>query len=68
MYRVEIDRTLCIGYGLCAQTAPRSLRLGADSLVETVAEIVDDEDVVEAALLCPMSAIAVHAEDGRQAA
>ena len=60
MYRVEIDRTLCIGYGLCAQTAPRSLRLDADGIAETVAEVVDDEDVVEAALVCPMSAIATQ--------
>ena len=68
MYRVEIDRTLCIGYGLCAQTAPRSLRLDADGIAEAVAEIVDDEDIVEAALICPMSAIAAHQADDRLAA
>ena len=68
MYRVEIDRTLCIGYGLCTQTAPRSLRLDADGIAEAVAEIVDDEDIVEAALVCPMSAIAAHLDDGRIAA
>jgi ferredoxin len=68
MYRVEIDRTLCIGYGLCAQTAPRSLRLDADGIAEAVAEIVDDEDIVEAALVCPMSAIAAHIADGHLAA
>jgi ferredoxin len=68
MYRIEIDRDECIGYGLCAQTAPRSLRLNADGVAEAVADTVDDEDVVEAALVCPMSAIAVRAYDEREAA
>lgn len=60
MYRVEIDRTLCIGYGLCVRTAPGSLRLAADGVAEEIPHAVHDDDVVEAALTCPMDAIAVH--------
>jgi ferredoxin len=59
MYRIEIDADECIGYGLCARTAPKSLRLNADNVAEAVAETVEDDDVVEAALTCPMSAIRV---------
>ena len=54
MYRIEIDESECIGYGLCAQTAPKSLRLNADNLAEPVENTVDDENVLEAALVCPM--------------
>lgn len=68
MYRVEIDRTLCIGYGLCATTAPRSLRLDPEDIAEAVAEIVEDDAVVEAALVCPMSAIVVQFVDDAAAA
>jgi ferredoxin len=68
LHRVEIDRTVCIGYGLCAQTAPRSLHLDADGIAVAVAEIVDDENVVEASLVCPMSAIAVQSVEDAIAA
>jgi len=66
--RVEIDRTLCIGYGLCARTAPGSLRLAADGIAEAVPGAQHGEDVVEAAATCPMEAIAVYGADPRTAA
>jgi len=68
MYRIEIDESECIGYGLCAQTAPKSLRLNADHLAEAIEDAVDDEDVLEAALVCPMGAITVREFDDRRAA
>ena len=68
MYRVEMDRSLCIGDGQCSQTAPRSLHLDADGIAEAVAEVVDDEDVVEAAAVCPMSAIGLHRVEDAAAA
>lgn len=64
MYRVEIDRTLCIGYGLCTRTAPSSLRLAADGVAEVVAGTPHGGDVVEAAETCPMEAISVYDESG----
>jgi ferredoxin len=67
MYRIEIDKHECIGYGLCVQTAPRSLKLDADGLAEPIAEHVDDEDVLEAALVCPMSALAIYEGERRAA-
>jgi ferredoxin len=68
MYRIEIDKAECIGYGLCAQVAPKSLRLNADQVAEAIAETVEDEDVLEAALVCPMSAITLHSTDELEAA
>ena len=68
MYRIEIDKDECIGYGLCAQTAPKSLRLNADGVAESLAEVVEDDDVLEAALVCPMSAITVSRLDDLEAA
>lgn len=65
MYRIEIDRDECIGYGLCARTAPRSLKLDAEGLAEPIADHVDDENVIEAALVCPMSALAVYEGERR---
>jgi ferredoxin len=65
---VEIDRTLCIGYGLCARTAPGSLRLDADGIAETIPDAAHGEAVVEAAATCPMEAIALYEDDGRAAA
>jgi len=68
MIRVEIDRTLCIGYGLCARTAPGSLRLGANGIAEAIPGAPHGEDVVEAAATCPMEAIALSEDDRRAAA
>jgi len=68
MYRIEIDTDECIGYGLCAQTAPNSLRLNADHVAEALAETVEDDGVLEAALTCPMSAITVSGLDELEAA
>ena len=67
MYRIEIDRAECIGYGLCVRTAPSSLKLDAEGIAEPVAEHVDDENVIEAALVCPMSALAVYEGERRAA-
>jgi ferredoxin len=62
LYRIEIDRYLCVGYGACAELAPdvfvleggvASIRTGTSS----------DPAVAEAADLCPMSAIAVRREE-----
>jgi ferredoxin len=62
VYRIEIDRALCVGYGACAELAPdvfvlegglASIRVGAST----------DPAVAEAADLCPMSAITVAEQE-----
>jgi ferredoxin len=59
MWRVTVDHT-CVGSGMCTGTAPRHFRLGRDERSQPVeAEIEPDEDVIDAALSCPMEAIVV---------
>jgi ferredoxin len=67
MYRVEVDRSLCSGFGSCAELAPRNLRLGADGLAHVTEPHTDDDAILEAAASCPMGAIAVF-EEARRAA
>jgi ferredoxin len=59
-----VDRTLCIGCGLCAQLAPEVFRIAEDG----VAYVIDEEppaeayDDVQACIeICPVSAISVGA-------
>lgn len=58
-YRIVIDRSLCAGYGLCAELAPDVIAL--DESNEAVARVgeTDDERVLAAAEQCPMAAISV---------
>ena len=68
MYRIEIDRSLCSGFGSCAELAPGRFVLGPDGIAAVPEAETDDEDILEAAASCPMGAIAVYDERGRQAA
>ena len=68
MYRSEIDRSRCSGFGSCAELASRSFVLGPDGIAAVYEAETDDDAVLEAAASCPMGAIAVYDERGRQAA
>ena len=68
MYRIEIDRSLCSGFGSCAAIAPRSIRLGADGIAGPIEPQTDDPELLEAAASCPMGAIVVRDEPDAQAA
>jgi ferredoxin len=58
---VTVDRTRCAGTGLCAASAPADLRVGPDGKAEARRpRTAALSEVVEAAELCPMEAIAVH--------
>lgn len=59
MYRIEIDRSLCSGFGSCADLAPRSIVIGGDGVAVVTDPETDDPDVFEAAASCPMGAILV---------
>ena len=68
MYRIQIDHSLCSGFGSCAQLAPRSIRIAADGRAEASESETEDAAVLEAAASCPMGAIVVREETGAQAA
>ncbi|MFJ9472086.1 ferredoxin [Streptomyces caniferus] len=57
-WRVEVDRSICIGSGMCAGTAPDGFRLDSARQSHPVAPETDaDEGVLAAAEACPVEAI-----------
>jgi ferredoxin len=59
-YRIEIDRSLCSGFGTCARLAPEVIELDRGGIASLRVGVTDDEGALEAAAACPMGAIAVH--------
>jgi ferredoxin len=64
---VEVDRALCYGFGDCVDTLPDVFALDD----EDVAIVLDPDaasvdDVIEAAMNCPVDAIVVTDEHGQQ--
>lgn len=57
-YRVELDVDSCTGYGSCVQLSPDVFAL-VDGLARTRVAVTDDPSVLEAADMCPLSAIRV---------
>ena len=67
-FRIEIDQSLCSGFGVCAEIASDIIQLDRGTASLRVGE-TDDESVLEAASASPMGAIAVfESATGRQAA
>ncbi|MBC3888993.1 4Fe-4S dicluster domain-containing protein [Acetobacterium paludosum] len=57
-----IDRSECIGCGLCTEACPEVFRMGDDDLAEVYAEVDDSlkSSAVEAQDSCPVSAISLE--------
>ena len=68
MFRIEIDRSLCSGFGSCVDSAPEHFRLGDDGIAVALLAESSAPAALEAARACPMGAIAVLNEQGREAA
>jgi ferredoxin len=65
--RLCIDRSLCVGFGDCVDIAPEAFQLDDESLVILVdPDRVDRARLLEACDACPVDAITVWGEDGRQ--
>lgn len=62
MYKIEIDRSLCSGFGACAELAPDLFELEAGGIATARVGASDDDAVLEAAAACPMGAIIVLEE------
>ena len=63
MYRIEIDRSLCSGFGLCAELAPDVVEVGKDGIATVRVGRTADPSALEAAEACPMAAITVVEEE-----
>lgn len=65
--RVVIDRDQCVGFGDCVKEAPEGFKLDADTVATFVApEAVERERLLRACDACPVDAITVYDEAGRQ--
>ena len=61
--KATIDRSGCIGCGLCADTCPQVFVMADDGLAEVIGETVPadaQDNAVEAAEGCPVSVITVE--------
>jgi ferredoxin len=59
-YRIEIDRSLCSGFGSCARLAPDLIELDVSGIASLRVGDTDDRIVLEVAGACPMGAITVE--------
>lgn len=62
MYRIVIDRSLCSGFGSCAELAPEIFEVDDGGLVSLRRGTSEDPSVLDAAAACPMAAISVVEE------
>ena len=67
-YKVTIDRNLCIGAGSCVAIAPKVFALDSDAkaILLPTANEEDDANILEAAKACPVAAIIIQDETGKQ--
>jgi ferredoxin len=68
VFRIEIDRTLCSGFGSCLDAAPGLIELGADGVAVVRVGATDAPAALEAASACPMGAITIVDTQGELAA
>lgn len=63
--KIEVDRDLCIGSGDCVDTAPAVFELDDDGKAIVIdPNGASEDDVVEAARNCPVTAIFVSGPEG----
>lgn len=67
-YKVTVDRDLCIGAGSCVAVAPQAFALDneAKAIILPTAGNEDDTTLLESAKSCPVAAIIVTDETGKQ--
>ncbi|MGI8558217.1 MAG: ferredoxin [Solirubrobacteraceae bacterium] len=64
---IEVDRTLCFGFGDCVDSAPRVFALDQDDVAIVLdADAAPLDQIVDAAQNCPVDAIVMLDEDGAQ--
>lgn len=58
-FTVQIDESLCAGYGSCIEVSPELFELNDDGVAVMRFVSTDDARVYDAARACPMDAITV---------
>jgi ferredoxin len=65
--RVRIDRTLCVGFGDCVKEAAEAFALDEENVaVFATPEAVTRDALLRACASCPVDALTVWSDDGRQ--
>jgi ferredoxin len=66
--RIQIDRSLCVGFGDCVSEAPEGFQLDADDIAVfgEQPESVGCEGLLRACETCPVDALTVWDGDGKQ--
>ncbi len=65
--KVRVDRDVCVGIGNCVAVAPTVFQLDAENkAVVLKPDSVSEDKLMNAAESCPVSAIIVEDESGRQ--
>lgn len=65
--KVKVDRSLCIGAGTCSVIAPEVFELDAElKAVVKDPHGAPDDRILDAAKSCPVLAITVEDDDGKQ--
>jgi ferredoxin len=59
IYTIQIDQSLCSGFGSCVSEAPDVFRLDNGGVASLLVTESDDPRVLAAADACPMGAITV---------
>ena len=62
MQRIVIDRSLCSGFGACAELAPELFEVDDSGVAALRVGTTDDPAAYDAAAACPMGAITVVEE------
>ncbi len=65
--KIEVKKDICIGSGACESISPKVFRVNAEGKAEVLDRKGDtDENILAAAKACPVQAIYVYDEDGKQ--
>jgi ferredoxin len=65
--RIEVKKDICIGAGACEATAPKVFKVNNEGKAEVLDVKGDmDENILAAAKACPVQAIYVYDEEGKQ--
>ena len=59
MFKIVIDRSLCSGFGACAELAPEIFEVDGGGIASLRVGTSEDPAVLDAADACPMAAISV---------
>ncbi len=65
--KIEVDRELCISVAACVVVAPNTFELDDEGIaVVKKGKHEDDETMLQAAKSCPVNAIILHDDNGKQ--